>query len=157
MVIFNKINFLIKILFIILSAFYFVLICKTKSICGYSFAIVNGNSMYPTIYDGDFLIINQSADYKINDIVCFFDKENKKIVHRIMDFDDADILTKGDFNKSCDEPISKSQIIGKVVYKSTILGFVFKNLHIIIVCFIVFICFKLKNLDEYDKMYIWMK
>ena len=110
--------------------------------------------MYPTIYDGDFLIVKLGADFKINDIVCFFDKENKKIVHRIMDFDDADILTKGDFNKICDEPISKNQIIGKVVYKSTILGFVFENIHIIIVCFIVFICFKLKNLDEYDKMYI---
>ncbi len=110
--------------------------------------------MYPNLKNGDFLVVNQNADYQINDIICFYNEENKRVVHRIVDINDNVYITKGDFNKDYDKPLNANQIIGKVVYKSSILGVVFENLHIIIIAFIIFCFFMLKNLDKYDKMYI---
>lgn len=142
------------IIFVVLFTFFFISFCKNKSICGYSFALVNGNSMYPTIYDGDFLVVNQNIDYEINDIICFYNEENKVVVHRIIDKRENEIITKGDFNKDCDRPITKNKIIGKVIYKSTIFGIVFRNLHIIMIVLFVFAYFKLKKIDKYDKIYL---
>ena len=139
-------------LFVSVLALYFALIYKTKSILGFYFAIVVGSSMYPTLYDGDFLVINQNADYEINDIVCFFDEENRRIVHRIINIEGNDIITKGDFNSFEDLPISTNKIVGKVVFKSTLLGYIFRNVHIIIFVFILIILLKLKNFEKYDKI-----
>jgi len=138
--------------------FILILICflwsvfKTKNCCGYSIAIVQGNSMYPQLYDGDFLILKHDTCYYVDDIICFKDKQNLNIVHRIIDINENKIITKGDFNKLEDEPINKNQIIGKVVYKSTLLGFIFQNIHIVLICLILFVIFKLKNVIKYDKI-----
>lgn len=145
---------IIKFLLIVLSIYYFVFICKTKTILGHSFAIVVGNSMYPNLKNGDFLVVRKSTDCEIGDIICFFDEENRRIVHRVIKIHNETITTKGDFNKVNDKPINKTQIIGKVVFKSAMLGFVFNNLHIVLICLCVYVFFELKNLDKCAKMYI---
>ena len=144
----------IKMVFVLLLMLYFILICKNKSICGYSFALVVGNSMYSTLCDGDFLLVDQKVNYNENDIVCFVDEEGRKIVHRIIKMDEYKITTKGDFNDFCDIPILSSQVIGKVVFKSSLIGFVFRNLHILITAFVIIILLKLKNFEKYDKIYL---
>ena len=151
---FKIVHSVIKLLVIVFSLCYFVFICQTKSILGHSFAIVVGNSMYPTLKDSNFLVVKNNQEVEMGDIICFFDEENRRIVHRVIDIDDDEITTKGDFNKANDKPINKTQIIGKVVFKSAMLGFVFSNLHIVLICLCVYVFFELKNLDKCDKMYI---
>jgi len=145
---------IIKSLIISLSVCYFMMICQSKSIMGHSFAVVVGNSMYPNLKDGDFLVVKNNQEVETGDIICFFDEENRRIVHRVIKIDDNKIITKGDFNKYNDKPISKDKIIGKVVFKSALIGLVFNNLHIVLICLCVYVFFELKNLDKCDKMYI---
>ena len=75
-------------------------------------------------------------------------------MHRVIKIHNETITTKGDFNKVNDKPINKTQIIGKVVFKSKMLGFIFSNLHIVLICLCVYVFFELKNLDKCAKMYI---
>jgi len=140
-----------------LLVFYFVMILKTKKVLNHSFAIVSGNSMYPALKDGDFLIVKQTHNCEIGEIICFYDVENKKVVHRVLEISDYKITTKGDFNKVCDVPISSQNVIGVVVFKSGIIGYVIKNLHIVLICLCVYVFFNLKNLDKCDIIYLWMK
>lgn len=151
---FKNVHNIIKFLVVILSVSYFVFICQTKSILGHSFAVVVGNSMYPNLKNGDFLVVKNNQEVEVGDVVCFFDDEDRRIVHRVINIDDNKITTKGDFNKVNDKPINKTQIIGKVVFKSAMLGFVFSNLHIVLICLCVYVFFELKNLDKCAKMYI---
>lgn len=134
------------VLILFLNAIY-----KAKNICGYSIAIVCGISMYPKIEDGDILIVKHNDNYVNGNVICFKD-ENKIIVHRIININDDKILTKGDYNKIPDKPITKNQIIGKVICKSIILTFVYNNLHIVLICLIVFVVYKLKKTYKYDKI-----
>ena len=150
--VFKIIQVLLTILFVSFIAVYCGLIHKTKSILGFSFAVVVGNSMYPTLYDGDFIVIKKNEDCFENDIVCFLDGEDRRIVHRIIQRDENKITTKGDFNNFADLPISADRIIGKVVFKSAFLGFVFRNVHLIIFGIILIVLLKLKNLKKYDKI-----
>ena len=154
MKLFEKIYRLNIIIIVILVIVYLQKIYIDKSICGFSFARVVGSSMYPTLKDGNFLIVNENADYEIDDIICYYNEENKRVVHRIVDIDENTYLTKGDHNELCDNPINKNQIIGKVVFKSTVLGILFQNIDVITIGFAIFCFLKLKNLDKYDKMYI---
>lgn len=144
---------LIKYIVVILLVLYFIIICKNKAICGFSFAVVIGNSMYPTIYDGDFLVIRQNASYEINDIICFRE-EDKLITHRVVEIKGHKVITKGDFNTYRDKEIFQSQVIGKVVYVSSFMGLIFRNVHIIMCALLIYAYFKLKIIDEYDKIYL---
>lgn len=79
-----------------------------------------GNSMFPTISDGDMLTIDTSpVDYDIDDIVVFYSKEKgglKFIAHRIIhNCNHKMFITKGDNNYFADPPIRLNKIIGKVV------------------------------------------
>ena len=46
------------------------------------------------------------------------------VTHRIVSITDENIVTKGDANNTMDEPITKDNIIGKVVLKFGFLGFI---------------------------------
>ena len=110
--------------------------------------------MYPNLKNEDFLVVKNNQEVEVGDVVCFFDDEDRRIVHRVINIDDDKITTKGDFNKYEDKPITRDKVIGKVVFKSAMLGFVFNNLHIVLICLCVYVFFELKNLDKCAKMYI---
>ena len=81
---------------------------------GYSVFEVQTGSMKTKINPGDWIIIKNTEDIKIDDIVTF--KQNDDyITHRIVETYKQTYITKGDANPSKDDPISKDQIIGKVV------------------------------------------
>jgi signal peptidase I len=148
---FNTIYKFISVSFFILLFCYCVIIYKSKSVCGYRFAVVSGNSMYPTIYDGDFLIVKQNFEKKCGDVVCFV-SDNKQIVHRIVEIKNDSVITKGDNNKYEDAAVKECQIIGKVVYKSTLWGFIYKHIRSIVLLAAIFVFFKLKKNNKYDKI-----
>lgn len=88
---------------------------------GYGAAVVLSGSMEPEFSEGDLILIKETKDYKQNDIVVF-QGGNNLIVHRIIDIDGETITTKGDANKTADEPINVSTIKGKVLFWIPFLG-----------------------------------
>lgn len=87
-----------------------------SSIAGYSVLEVVSGSMEPTIHVGDMIIINTNdKDYSVDDIITFCDINGSFVTHRIISMSDSEIVTKGDFNDSQDEPISTDKIVGKYV------------------------------------------
>ena len=82
---------------------------------GIGAAIVLSGSMEPEFSEGDLIVVKETEQYKQNDIVVFQDG-NSLVVHRIINIDGETITTKGDANKSADEPINVSAIKGKVLF-----------------------------------------
>jgi len=107
-------------LFVILSIYNFinikVLNKDYSNYFGYTFMNISSGSMEPTIKVKDYVFIKlNNKDYKKGDIITY--KNNKSIItHRIEKIDKQTIITKGDANNASDSPISKKDIIGKVVY-----------------------------------------
>ena len=91
-------------------------------IFGYSFFQVKTGSMSGAIETGDIIIVKLTKDVKQNDIITY-QKDKMLITHRIIQKQDDTITTKGDANNTADEPITTSEVIGKVVYT-------FKNIQI---------------------------
>ena len=96
----------------------FVLGHQVPSIFGYSSLIVTTGSMSGTIEEGDLIIIKNTGDYGINDIVTFFqDGDTIPTTHRIIKTDeDGKWITRGDANNSEDKrSITSDEIIGEWV------------------------------------------
>ena len=96
----------------------FVLKHRVPSIFGYSSLMVATGSMSGTIEEGDLIIIRDTDDYKIGDIVTFFqDGEDIPTTHRIYNIDEeGKWVTRGDANNSYDKrSITNDEIIGEVV------------------------------------------
>ena len=84
---------------------------------GVGIAEVLSDSMYPTIKQGDVIVVVKQDDYKVDDIVAFQDG-NMVVTHRIIDQnEDGSFVTKGDYkeNSPDDAPLKKEYIFGKVV------------------------------------------
>ena len=105
------------------------LICKDKTpnFFGYKNFIVLTGSMEPTLNIGDIVIVKETDDIKVNDIISF-KVSNSVVTHRVTDIrhDDENNLsyiTKGDANNGYDnEIIELEDIEGKYVFKIPKLG-----------------------------------
>ena len=83
-------------------------------ICGYSiFEVVTG-SMSGTIEINDYVIVHNTKNIELKDIITFRDN-NSLVTHRVVEIRGNEIVTKGDANNSSDTVINKDQVIGKVV------------------------------------------
>lgn len=73
--------------------------------------------MFPTIKNGDKLIIDTNCDeLNENDIILYYLFDKKLLVaHRIIRICKNIIFVKGDNVDSIDNPIRKNHVIGKVV------------------------------------------
>ena len=80
----------------------------------YGMAVVLTGSMEPRLSEDDLIIIKETNDYKIDDIVVFQDRYTL-VVHRIISIDGDTVITKGDANDSEDAPIKIDQIKGEVI------------------------------------------
>lgn len=85
------------------------------NIFGYSFFQVKTGSMSGTMEIGDIIAVKLTKDVKKDDIITY-EKEQILITHRIIEKQGESIITKGDANNAEDEPITKQDVIGKVVY-----------------------------------------
>ena len=88
------------------------------SMFGYSSLLVATGSMSGTIEEGDLIFIKDTGDYKIGDIVTFFqDGDDIPTTHRIYNIDEnGNWKTRGDANNSYDpKHITSDEIYGEVV------------------------------------------
>ena len=77
--------------------------------------IACGRSMLPTINDGDHIRIYPQEKYKEDDIVAFWNANNKIVVHRIILLKNDSCITKGDNSLDIDGDIPLQNIIGTVI------------------------------------------
>lgn len=89
---------------------------------GTAFLIVETGSMEPAINASEFIVIKEQNEYMINDIVTFYDENGFIITHRIIELRDNMMLTKGDNNNLYDSKLPITNIEGKVIFHSKILG-----------------------------------
>lgn len=84
---------------------------------GYGASVVLSGSMSPAFEVNDVIIVKETNDYEVGDIVVY---QNKKeiflIVHRIVEIRDDLIITQGDANNVADAGITADQIKGEVVH-----------------------------------------
>lgn len=87
----------------------------------YTFYVTTGESMYPTIKEGELLIVEKTNDYKKNDIITFINDRGQTVTHRIIEVnEDKTYTTQGDGNKFIDtEHITKDHVVGEVIYNFT--------------------------------------
>lgn len=90
---------------------------------GFAFLVVTTGSMEPEIDAGELIVIKEYSEYKKGDIVTFLDQDNFLVTHRIVNLNEKTMITKGDNNDLLDEEINLSNIKGKVIIHSKILGF----------------------------------
>ncbi|MDD3187243.1 MAG: signal peptidase I [Bacilli bacterium] len=80
---------------------------------GYSLFEVQTGSMSPTIEAGDWIIVKITNNVKLDDIVTY-KLGNDFVTHRVIEGYSDTFVTKGDANNAKDDPITKSQIVGRV-------------------------------------------
>lgn len=115
-----KIIFYIFLLLIILVN---VLSSKNRSLFGFRTFTIASGSMNPYLEVNDLILIKSSNNYKINDIITF-KLNDDYITHRIIDIKDDYYVTKGDANNTEDAPVRERMIVGKLIYKFRLFGFV---------------------------------
>lgn len=82
-----------------------------------TYIMLVGNSMYPVIESGTFVVLKQEQQYFLGDIVGFVNEDKKNVVHRIVEQTDQGFITKGD-NNSRNDPgvIPENEILGRSVF-----------------------------------------
>lgn len=96
----------------------FIIGSPVPSVFGYSTLTVETGSMSGTIEIGDMIIIKDTGDYKIGDIITFIHEgESIPTTHRIINYNsDGSFVTKGDANNVKDTAsVTADMIFGEVV------------------------------------------
>ena len=88
---------------------------KYINFCGYTIFQVITGSMEDTIQIKDIVIVKLTQDVEVNDIITYKSGEDF-VTHRVIKIEDNKITTKGDANNSEDNPITKDEVVGKVVF-----------------------------------------
>jgi len=88
---------------------------------GYGAAVVLSGSMEPALSVNDLLIIHETEDYSVGDIVVYQDV-NSLVVHRIVKDNGETVITQGDANQTEDPPIYRSSIKGVVIKNIPLAG-----------------------------------
>ena len=84
---------------------------------------VGSGSMEPYLKINSLILIKKSNDYKINDVITY-QNDDEYVTHRIISINDEEVITKGDANNKEDNPITKDKIVGKLIYKFHVFGFI---------------------------------
>ena len=88
---------------------------------GYGAAVVLSGSMDPEFSKGDLIVVKETEDFSLNDIVVF-ESGNSLVVHRVVGMGGEEIVTKGDANNVADDPIKSSDVLGRVLFHIPFVG-----------------------------------
>lgn len=81
---------------------------------GFGVSVVLTGSMEPVLSAGDMIAVVPQEAYELDDIIVF-QTGRSAVVHRIIAIDGDQFITQGDANNAADDPISLSNIKGKVI------------------------------------------
>lgn len=141
---------LIKVVLSILANICYVLIgvyflISLPTFIGYTPLVVLSGSMSPTLEVGTIIYYEKvdSSEIKKMDIITFASGSDSNVTHRVVDFVDDKIQTKGDANLSPDtELVSYEEVKGRLIdFKIPYLGYYVKfvNEHLYLIVFVVII------------------
>lgn len=88
---------------------------------GYGMAVVMSGSMEPELYVDDLIIVHNTDDYTVGDVVVY-QTGRTPIVHKIIAIEGDTVITQGTANNTADAPISMQDIKGEVVCKLSGVG-----------------------------------
>lgn len=135
---------------------------QVPKVFGYAYQLVLTDSMKGTASDSfpgrTLIVIKEQKEYKIGDIVTFFDESEITTTHRIVGEEKGMFITKGDYNNTEDiKPLDKENIHGKVIWHSEYLGkilhYVRSPLGIIILLSVGAVLLFLPNIFSNKKQY----
>ena len=113
------------IIFLVISMIVLVNILSLNNMSFFGFRTykIGSGSMEPFLKVNDTIIVKNSDNYQINDIITY-QNDKEYITHRIISINNGEIITKGDANNKEDEPITKDRIVGKLIYKFHLFGYI---------------------------------
>lgn len=130
---------------------------------GYRAIILIGNSMSPTMYVDDVVVIKkvEEKDLKVGDVVTYGSTGGVFTTHRIYEIVDGGFITKGDANTTPDSAVLKYPTIqGKVFFFIPKIGKIlnlFRNIYyligIIVSILTIVFCFRYFKFD-FEKKYV---
>lgn len=82
---------------------------------GYGAAVVLSGSMEPELSVGDLILVRESNDFKVNDVVVY-QSGSSLVVHRVLKLDENSVVTQGDANNVADDPVDISAVKGIVFF-----------------------------------------
>lgn len=82
---------------------------------GYGAAVVLSGSMEPELSVGDLILVRESNDFKVNDVVVY-QSGSSLVVHRVLELDENSVVTQGDANNVADDPVDISAVKGIVFF-----------------------------------------
>ena len=99
-----------------------LMVCVIFGIGPFKLIGIETPSMTPKYKVGDGVIVDKNVnkdELKVGDVIAYYDKDNKLIVHRIININiDESFTTKGDYNNTADSGfVKKDQIFGIVRFK----------------------------------------
>lgn len=111
---------IVNVIFVIIIAVLFIyfIMRVTNKVEIYN---VKTGSMEDRIHVGDYILIYRKNNYQVGDVVTFIRSEGF-ITHRIIKMEGNKVTTKGDANNTIDEPVSRDNILGKVIIVGGILN-----------------------------------
>ena len=153
---------------ILLSLFVIILFCLLynfinlkilkkdyTNLFGYTIFEIASGSMNPTLTEKDLVIVKINDNIEQDDIITY-KKDGAFITHRVISVLDDYYICKGDANNTKDEPIKKSEVLGKVVKKLPKVGIwkiVFTTPRVMISIIITLILFDLAITYKKHKKY----
>ncbi len=81
---------------------------------GFGASVVLSGSMEPELSVDDLVIVKRTESVNVGDVVVF-QSENQLIIHRVMEIQGQQLVTKGDANPSADDPIEMDAVKGVMV------------------------------------------
>lgn len=94
---------------------------------GYGVSVVLSGSMEPTLSVDDLVLIRQTQDVQVGDVIVY-QRSGELIIHRVIEADGDTLVTQGDANNAADEPISRDSVKGCMVGSVPYLGMLVRAL-----------------------------
>lgn len=90
---------------------------------GYSFFLQHSDDMMPDISMNDVVIIEKGSNYKVGDVILYFDsKDSTYKLHYVASSDSSNVTTKNAISTEVNDPISTNNVVGKAVRKVAFFG-----------------------------------
>ena len=121
---------------------------------GWGVSVILSGSMEPELSVNDLVIIHEQDSYEIDDVVVFQGADSL-VIHKIISVDDDEIITKGVANNKADDPISLSDVKGKMVAHIPFVGavaqFIKKPVGTVLIIAAAVVLFELPYLQKKKK------
>lgn len=105
---------------------------------GFGMSVVLSGSMEETLHVNDLVVVQQTRNVEVGDIIVF-QSGTDLIIHRVIGISDGEITTQGDANNWPDDPISPNAVKGKMLFSIPMLGLLVRLLQTTIGKILVFI------------------